>query len=128
MKANILSKIYNVEIISLYKINEPKFDLNEKVKIKYLTQNIKPNKKEFLDALKDKKIIKIIKEGFYSLKVLYLKNVLLRKSMTNCNSEIIISTRVDFTLKLLQNNEYNNIKVAEEHIYHNNNLKYLNKL
>lgn len=128
MKANILSKIYNVEIISLYKINEPKFDLNEKVKIKYLTQNIKPNKKEFLDALKDKKIIKIFKEGFYSLKVLYLKNVLLRKSMTNCNSEIIISTRVDFTLKLLQNNEYNNIKVAEEHIYHNNNLKYLNKL
>ena len=128
MKANILSQIYNVEIISLYKLNEPKFDLNEKVKIRYLTQNIKPNKKEFLEALKRKNIFKTLKEGFYSLKVLYLKNTLLTKSMINCNSEIIISTRVDFTLKLLKNNEYNNIKIAEEHIYHNNNLNYLNKL
>ena len=129
MKANILSELYDVEIISLYKINEtPQFDLNNKVKVKYLTKNIKPNKKEFLDALKSKNIINILKEGLFSVKVLYLKNILLRKSMTNCNSEIIISTRVDFTEKLLITNEYNNIKVAEEHIYHNNNTKYLNRL
>jgi len=48
--------------------------------------------------------------------------------MINCNSEIIISTRIDFTEKLIKNNEYNNIKIAEEHIYHNNNKKYLKRL
>ena len=128
MKANILSEIYDVEIISVYKLDEPKFNLNKKVSIKYLTNNIKPNKEEFLNALHSKSIIKIIKEGLYSLKVLYLKNLLLTKSIINCNSKIIISTRVDFSLKLVKNNEYNNIKIAEEHIYHNNKIKYLNKI
>jgi len=128
-KANLLSQLYNVEIISLYKLNsKPVFDLNKNIKIKYLTTNIKPNRIEFNKAIKSKKIINIIKEGLYSLKVLYLKNNLITKSMIECNSEIIISTRIDFTEKLIKNNEYNNIKIAEEHIYHNNNKKYLKRL
>ena len=48
--------------------------------------------------------------------------------MINCNSEIIISTRIDFTKKLIKHNDFNNIKIAEEHIYHNNDDKYLNKI
>ena len=129
MKANILSEIYDVEIISLYKLNDkPSFMLNDKVKVTYLTDNIKPNKDEFKNALKRKNIIRVFKEGIYSLKVLYLKKTLLIKSMINCNSEIIISTRIDFTKKLIKNNDYNNIKIAEEHIYHNNNTRYLNDL
>lgn len=125
-KANILSKIYDVEIISLYKLTDkPVFKLNKKVKVKYLTENIKPNREEFKKAIKEKRIFKILKEGFYAIKVLYLKDTLITQSMISCNSEIIISTRIDFTKKLLKNNEYKNIKVAEEHIYHNNDKKYL---
>lgn len=128
-KANILSEIYDVEIISLYKLKDKSdFKLNDNIKIKYLTTNIKPNRKEFKESLHSKNIINIIKQGIYSIKVLYLKHTLITKSMINCNSEIIISTRIDFTEKLIRNNEYNNIKIAEEHIYHNNNTKYLNKL
>ena len=128
-KANILSELYDVEIISLYKLKDkPDFKLNDNIKIKYLTTNIKPNRKEFKEALHSKNIINLIKQGIYSIKVLYLKHTLITKSMINCNSEIIISTRIDFTEKLIRNNEYNNIKIAEEHIYHNNNTKYLNKL
>ena len=128
-KANILSKLYNVEIISLYKLTDnPVFELNKNVKVKYLTENIKPNREEFKKSLKGKNIIKILKEGLYAIKVLYLKNTLITKSMINCNSEIIISTRIDFTKKLINNNEYNNIKIAEEHIYHNNNIKYIKNL
>lgn len=127
-KANILSNIYDVEIISLYKLyDKPVFRVNPNVKIKYLT-NVKPNRNEFKNAVKSKNIKSILKEGFYAVKVLYLKNNLLIKSMIECNSKIIISTRVDFSLKLIKNNEYNNIKIAEEHIYHNNNSKYLKKL
>lgn len=128
-KANILSEIHDVEIISLYKLKDkPDFKLNDNIKVKYLTTNIKPNRKELKEALYSKNIINIIKQGLYSIKVLYLKHTLITKSMINCNSEIIISTRIDFTEKLIRNNEYNNIKIAEEHIYHNNNTKYLNKL
>ncbi len=128
-KANILSDLYDVEIISLYKLKDkPDFKLNDNIKVKYLTTNIIPNRKEFKEALHSKNIINIIKQGIYSIKVLYLKHTLITKSMINCNSEIIISTRIDFTEKLIRNNEYNNIKIAEEHIYHNNNTKYLNKL
>lgn len=127
-KANILSNIYDVEIISLYKLyDKPAFIVNPKVKIKYLT-NVKPNRNEFKNAVKSKNIKSILKEGFYAVKVLYLKNSLLTKSMTECNSKIIISTRAYFSLKLIKNNEYNNIKIAEEHIYHNNNQKYIKKL
>lgn len=128
-KANILSNLYDVEIISLYKLKDkPDFKLNSNIKIKYLTTNIKPNRKEFKESLHSKNIINVIKQGIHSIKVLYLKHTLITKSMINCNSEIIISTRIDFTKKLIRNNEYNNIKIAEEHIYHNNNTKYLNKL
>lgn len=127
-KANILSNIYDVEIISLYKLyDKPAFLVSPKVKIKYLT-NVKPNRNEFKNAVKSKNIKSILKEGFYAVKVLYLKNSLITKSMIECNSKIIISTRVDFSLKLIKNNEYNNIKIAEEHIYHNNNSKYIKKL
>lgn len=127
-KANILSNIYDVEIISLYKLyDKPAFIVSPKVKIKYLT-NVKPNRNEFKNAVKSKNIKSILKEGFYAVKVLYLKNSLITKSMIECNSKIIISTRVDFSLKLIKNNEYHNIKIAEEHIYHNNNSKYIKKL
>lgn len=127
-KANILSNIYDVEIISLYKLyDKPAFIVNPKVKIKYLT-NVKPNRNEFKNALRSKNIKSILKEGFYAVKVLYLKNGLITKSMIECNSKIIISTRAYFSLKLIKNNEYNNIKIAEEHIYHNNNSKYIKKL
>ena len=127
-KANILSNIYDVEIISLYKLyDKPAFIVNPKVKIKYLT-DVKPNRNEFKNAVKSKNIKSILKEGFYAVKVLYLKNSLITKSMIECNSKIIISTRAYFSLKLIKNNEYNNIKIAEEHIYHNNNSKYIKKL
>lgn len=127
-KANILSNIYDVEIISLYKLyDKPAFEINPNVKIKYLT-SVKPNRNEFKNAVKSKNIKSILKEGFYAIKVLYLKNSLLTKSMIECNSKIIISTRAYFSLKLIKNNEYNNIKIAEEHIYHNNNSKYIKKL
>ena len=99
-KANILSNIYDVEIISLYKLyDKPAFVVNPKVKIKYLT-NVKPNRNEFKNAVKSKNIKSILKEGFYAVKVLYL----------------------------IKNNEYKNIKIAEEHIYHNNKSKYIKKL
>ena len=44
--ANLLCEKYEVEILSVYRLyNEPVFDIDERVKIRYIS-NIKPNKNE----------------------------------------------------------------------------------
>lgn len=126
-QANMISKYYDVEIVSLYKINKDiPYKLNKNVKLIYLS-NVKPNKKEFLDVFHSKKIDKIFKEGMKSLKILYLKKKLIKDYILNTNSKIIISTRYEFTKLLNKYGDYN-IKIAEEHVYHNNNKKYIKAL
>ncbi len=126
-QANMISKHYDVEIVSLYKISKDiSYKLNKNVKLIYLS-NIKPNKKEFLDVFHSKDIYKIFKEGFKSLKILYLKKKLVKDYILNTNAKVIISTRYEFT-KLLNLYGDSNVKIAEEHVYHNNNKRYINKL
>ena len=70
-----------------------------------------------------KNIKDIINEGFKAIKILYLKRKLICDYIYNCDSNVVISSRIDFT-KLL--NRYGNnlaVKVAEEHVYHNNSKK-----
>ena len=127
-QANILSEKYKVEIITLYNYNSSiPYNLNKNVKIKYLT-NLKPNKDNFKKYLKDKNILMTLKEGLKAIKILYLKRKLTADYIYNSDSKIIISTRLFFT-KLL--NEYKNpeaITIAEEHVYHHNNKRYIHKL
>ena len=58
--SNILVKKYDVEIISTYRITDkPAFKIDERVKIKYLMTDLKPNPEEFKSAIKSKNILKI---------------------------------------------------------------------
>lgn len=127
-QANMLSEFYEVEIVSLYKLYDYiPYKVNNKVKIKYLS-NLKPNRNEFKGAIRRKNIKDIFVEGIKSVKILYLKRWLVSNYIYNCESNIVISSRIDFT-KLL--NKYGNsfaIKIAEEHVYHNNNKKYFKLL
>ena len=127
-QANMLSEFYDVEVVSLYKLYDYiPYKVNDKVKIKYLS-NLKPNRNEFKDAVKRKNIKDIINEGFKAIKILYLKRKLVSDYIYNCDSNVVISSRIDFT-KLL--NIYGNnlaVKVAEEHVYHNNSKKYFKLL
>lgn len=127
-QANMLSEFYDVEVVSLYKLYDYiPYKVNDKVKIKYLS-NLKPNRNEFKDAVKSKNIKDIINEGFKAIKILYLKRKLVSDYIYNCDSNVVISSRIDFT-KLL--NRYGNnlaVKVAEEHVYHNNSKKYFKLL
>lgn len=126
--ANILSEHYNVTIYTVYHLQEPAFVLNKNVKIQYLTEGIAPNKEEFLTNLKQFKPLKLFCSSLTALKVLYLKNSSLNKSLCECDAKIIISTRIDFSKKMVKYNPYNNIKIAHEHIYHNNDTNYLKDL
>lgn len=127
--ANILVNDYEVEIVSTYKLYEvPAFEVNEKVKIKYLIPNLKPNKKEIKDSIKNKKYLTFIKEFFKALKVLYYK----KKSMINyikkCDSDIIITTRDIHNLWLSKYGNKDSVKIGWEHNHHNNNKKYINEI
>lgn len=127
-QANMLSEKYNVEIITLYKMNNTiPYKLNKNVKVIYLSE-VKPNKEEFKKYLKEKDILRTFKEGIKAIKIIYLKKHLMTEYIYNSDSKIIISTRLYFT-KLLNN--YKNpetITITEEHVYHHESKKYIRKL
>lgn len=124
----MLDNNYEIEIISTYKVlDKPAFPFEDRVKITYLI-NDKPNKEEFKQALKSKNIINILKEGFKSIKLLYLKRTRNIYAIRNIYSEYIITTR-SFHNKLVSYYAYDNIiKIATEHNYHNNDKKYIHTL
>lgn len=127
--ANSLSDDYNVEIISTYKLyDEPVFNLNKDVKIKYLITNMKPNKQEIKKCIKQIKPVELIKELNKSIKILKLKKKLMIEEIKKCDSDIIISTRDIHNLWLGKYGNSKAIKIGWEHNYHNNNKKYIKKI
>ena len=124
----MLKENYDIEIISTYKVlDKPAFPFSEKVKITYLIDD-KPNKEEFKQAIKNKNIISIVKEGFKSVKILCLKRSKNIKAIRNTYSDYIITTRT-FHSRLVGYYAYNNIiKIATEHNFHNNDKKYITKV
>ncbi len=127
-QANMLCNEIETEIVSLYKtVDKIPYDLDSRVKVKYLT-NLKPNREEFKRCLKRFNIFGIIGEGFKAVKILYLKKHLIKKYIKKCDSKIIISTRIEFNELL---NKYHNsdcITICEEHAYHHNDEKYIERV
>ncbi len=127
-QANMLSLKYDVEIIVLYKLKEEvNYKINNNVKIIYLS-NLYPNKKEFLEAFKSFKLLKTLKEGIKSLYILYNKKTLIINYIINSDSKILISTRIEFTELLNEYGDKKQVKIAEEHVHHNNSKKYIKRL
>lgn len=126
--ANVLSKTYNVKICSVYKLCEPDFKLNKNIKIEYLNENLTLNNNKLEKITSKRKLVKLFQSCFEAIKTAYIKHSSLCKSLTKCNSEIIISTRVEFSKKLVKYNPYDNIKIAHEYFYHNHNIFYLNSI
>lgn len=127
--ANLLCENNNVKIISTYKLNEkPAFDIDDRVEIEYLMEDLNPNKQELIKSFKDLNLIEVFKEFNKSIKILFLRKALMIKAIKNLDCDIAISTRI------LHNNwlgKYANkkiVKIAQEHNHHNNNQKYINKV
>lgn len=127
--SNMLCKKYDVTIICTYKLpNTPAVKINDGVKIEYLTENLEPNKEQFLKAVREKKINKILKEGFLAVKILFLKRHKMIKKIKQLDSKIIISTRYNFSSWLGKYGKKETIKIAQEHNHHNNNKRYIKKV
>lgn len=127
--ANSLVDDYEVNIVSTYKLYEkPVFKLNDKIKIKYLMTDIKPNKQELKQSLKKLKLITFFKELKKSLKILKLKKNLMIEAIKNCDSDVIISTRDIHNNWLSKYGRDKTLKIGWEHNHHHNNKRYINKV
>lgn len=126
--ANLLCDKYDVEIACTYKIiDKSAFYLNPKIKIKYLT-DVKPNKDKIKKYIKEKNIFKLIKEVFYSIKVLYLRKKTMKEYIKKTNSEIIISSRYLFNNILSKYGKKNILKIGWEHNHPHGNMKFAKKV
>ena len=123
--ANELSKEYEVEIISLYDIlsGESFYQLDDKVRIKYIF-NFGTNKDKIKDALKKFKLITLIKQLCKALKILYTKYFGLGKIIKNLNTDILISSRIEFSKQIKRNDI---ITISQEHSFIDNE-KYIKKV
>lgn len=125
--ANELSKKYDVEIISAYSMKQkPAYQVNKNVKIKYLIDDA-PNRDEFKAAVKQKNIIKILKEGFKSIKILYLKNHLMKMEVKKIKCDFVFSTRIEYANILSKYAPDNVVTITEEHL-HNDSKKYIKRV
>lgn len=126
--ANSLCDKYDIEIMSFYNLdNNQANKLNSKIKIKYL-YNGNPNKEEFLKSLHNHKIFNTLKEGIKAGQILLKKRFKVIEYIKNCNSNYIVSTRCEFSTLLSKYGNNNTVKIAQEHRYHNNDKKYINRV
>ncbi len=127
--ANTLCRKYDVEIAVCYKLYEKSaFDLDKRVKVKYLNNDLKPNHDTLRSALKSKNIIKIIKELAFSSKVLYYRKKTMVQYIKNTDSSVIISTRDIFNYWLSGYGRDGVLKIGWEHNHFHENLKYADKV
>ncbi len=126
--ANMLAACHDVEIVSTYKIDDkPAFPVDERVKVTYLLDDLKPNKEEFKDAVRKKNILAIVREGVRSVRVLLAKKRVNVESLKNCDSDVIISTRA-FHNALIGKYSPNAVKITGEHNHHNDNKEYVDEV
>ena len=127
-QANLLVEKYNVEIISFYKLYEnPAFEVDPRIEIKYLTENVKPNREEIKKAISAREVGKIVKEGIKSLKILYWRKYKMRTAIRECDSDVIISSRYIYHKLLTKNAPEKAVCIAQEHNHHNGNEKYIRR-
>lgn len=125
--ANELCKKYNVEIISVYSMNEkPAYEVNKKIKIKYLIDDA-PNRDKFKKELKSGHLLKTLKEGNKAVKILNDKKKLMIQEIKNLNCDFVLSTRIEFAELLSKYAPKNVITMTQEHNHIDAN-RYINRV
>lgn len=127
--ANLLSTEYEVEIISTYKLADtPAFEINNNIKVNYLIDKYKPNREEWKKAIKKVKPLKLLKETYQALVVLFLRRRKTVEAMKKCDSDIMISTRDLFNKWLGMYGKKKAYKIGWEHNHHHQDMEYANKV
>ena len=116
--SNMLSENTEGEIISVYKLYEkPVFNINPNVKIKYLIEDLKPNREEFSNSLKSFQLLETIKQACIAIKILYLKKHRMKAEIKKMGSDIAISSIMPHNKLLSKYGNRTMKKIATEHNY-----------
>lgn len=127
--ANMFAKDNNVEIISIYKLyDKPPFYIDSNVKITYLLEDLKPNRDEFYRSIKSCNIIEFLKQTNTSIRILYLKKHIMKKTIKELKSDVVISTIPPHNKLLSKYGKKEMIKIATEHNYKDNNKRYIDSV
>lgn len=125
--ANELCKKYNVNIISTYSMkSEPAYPVDERIKIKYLIDD-KPNRDEFRNAVANKNIIGIFKEGFKAFSILQKKKKLMIKEIKNLDCDYVLSTRIEYADMLSSYAPEGVVTITQEHL-HDDSPEYVERV
>lgn len=124
--ANALSKRYKVKIISTYSmLKAPAYSVNNGIEIKYLMDD-KPNKEEIKNAIKQKKILSLIRQGIKAIKILYLKKNLMIREIKSLDCDYVLSTRIEFAEMLSKYAPERTVTMTQEHL-HDDSKKYVDR-
>ena len=127
--ANLLVDTYDVEIVSTYKLEDtPAFDIDERVKVRYLISKYKPNREEWKQSIRKIRPIKFIKETYKAIIVLFNRRRKTVDAIKKCDSNIIISTRDLFNKWVSNYAKGKAYKIAWEHNHHHNDMVYAKKV
>lgn len=123
--ANLLCDTYDVSIYCTYKLfDEPAFNLDSRVKVEYLLNDLKPNRREFREALHSFHLITLIRESFKANKILYLRRKTMISRIKESDADIIISTRDIFNYWLGEYAREGVLKVGWEHNHYHGDYNY----
>lgn len=123
--ANLFVEKYDVEIICVYNMpNSPAYKLDERVRVKYLLDDI-PNIKEWKDAVSNRKALRILKESVRSVSILAGKRLSVIREILNIKDGIIITTRHEDNLLLSRFGREGVVKIAQLHHDHRFEKKYI---
>lgn len=142
--ANALVKYYDVELVVAYKLSdEVMYDIDKRIEIKYLIDSdiaLRMDKYKdsvrkhdfkkltnsiYQDYLKGFRIGHLISDFSESVKVLVQRKEKMIDYLKKCKSDIIISTRVEYSTILSKYGNPGSLKIAVEHRHHNNDKKYI---
>ncbi len=116
---------YEVEILCIYNLGQPAYEISADVKITYLTC-VAPNREEFLLERRKKNVAGMLREGRKALKVLYLKHSSMKRAIRNIKEGAVISTRNEHSVLLSKYGNTDVLKIAQLHHDHNFDKKYVN--
>ena len=127
--SNMLIEDYEVEILCSYKLlEEPVFELDPRVKIKYLITKFKPNRDEWKRSVKKLNLFSFFKETYNSIMTLILRKKTMIEAIKNCDADIIISTRVLFNNILSKYGKEGVYKIGWEHNHYHDDEGYAKKV
>lgn len=127
--ANMLCDDYEVEIACTYMLyDEPAFNIDSRVKIKYLIEDKKPNREAFLESIRKFNYLQTFKEGIYGIQTLYLKRKTMIKYILSNDFDILISSRDVFNELVTKYAKDKVLKIAWEHNHYHGDLDYADKI